>query len=83
MDVSSIRDIVYDDKSKRIEFHADGTGYHFANYRKNIIDKKWPLKGYPAIFYDCSEPQLIDFLREQGKDITVQTLDFKIVDKGI
>ena len=33
---SSIRNVKYDEKSKRIEFLADGTGYHYSDVRMSI-----------------------------------------------
>lgn len=72
---SSIRNVKYDEKSKRIEFLADGTGYHYSDVRKQIVDREWPLNGYEAIFYDYFEPSLIDTLRSKGIHIEARELN--------
>lgn len=78
MDISSIRNARYDEKSKRIEFIANGHGCHYSDYRKNIIDKQWNLNGFEAIFYDCSEPSLFNYLKEQGVQFEVGTIEYKL-----
>ena len=72
---SSIRNVKYDEKSKRIEFLADGTGYHYSDVRKQIVDREWPLNGYEAIFYDYFEPSLIDTLRSKGIHVEARELN--------
>ncbi len=67
--IDSIRDVVYDKKSKRIEFLADGEGYDYSDVDRKIIDRKWICKGYKAVFYDYFEPSLINTLRDQGLHI--------------
>lgn len=73
--LSSIRNVKYDEKSKRIEFLADGTGYHYSDVRKQIVDREWPLNGYEAIFYDYFEPSLIDTLKSKGIDVEARELN--------
>lgn len=77
MDISSIRNARYDDKSGRIEFTVDGRGYHYSDYRKNVVDKEWTLNGFEAIFYDSTQPSLFDVLRECGVRFKVGTIDYK------
>ena len=82
--LNSIRGIVYDEKSKRIEFLADGKGYHYSDVRRRIIDKEWPLNGYEAVFYDYFEPSLIETLKNNGLDVEIKELnDFSIFDNSI
>lgn len=70
MPFSSIRNVKYDVKSRLIEFLTDGTGYHYSDVRKQIVDREWPLNEYEAIFYDYFEPSLIEILK--SKDINVE-----------
>ncbi len=75
MPFSSIRNVRYDENSRRIEFLADGTGYHYSDVRKKIIDREWPLNGYEAIFYDYFEPSLIDILKTKGINVDARELN--------
>lgn len=75
MPLSSIRNVRYDENSRRIEFLADGTGYHYSDVRKQIIDREWPLNGYEAIFYDYFEPSLIDTLKTKGINVEARELN--------
>lgn len=72
---SSIRNAKFDEKSKRVEFLADGTGYHYSDVRKQIVDREWPLNGYETIFYDYFEPSLIDTLRSKGINVEERELN--------
>lgn len=83
MDIDSIHDAKYDEKSRRIEFKAFGKGYHFSDVYKNRIDKEWELKEFPAVFYDYTEPSLVSTLENQGIQFKRGTLDFLIRDGGI
>lgn len=83
IDISSIYDAKYDKDSKRIEFKANGHGYHYADVEKKSIDKDWLLKGYNAVFYDYTEPSLYDVLKSRGIQFEITTLDFKIRDSRI
>ena len=73
--LSSIRNVKYDEKSRRIEFLADGTGYSYSDVRKQIVDREWPLNGYEAIFYDYFEPSLIDTLKSKGINVEAGELN--------
>ena len=75
MPLSSIRNVKYDERSRRIEFLADGTGYHYSDVRKQIVDREWPLNEYEAIFYDYFEPSLIDTLKTKGINVEVRELN--------
>lgn len=75
MPLSSIRNVKYDERSRRIEFLADGTGYHYSDVRKQIVDREWPLNEYEAIFYDYFELSLIDTLKTKGINVEVRELN--------
>ena len=75
MPFSSIKNVKYDEKSRRIEFLADGTGYHYSDVRKQIVDREWPLNGYEAIFYDYFEPSLIETLKSKGINVETRELN--------
>lgn len=75
MPFSSIRNVKYDEKSRRIEFLADGTGCNYSDVRKQIVDREWPLNGYEAIFYDYFEPSLIGTLKSKGINVEVKELN--------
>ena len=75
MPLSSIRNVKYDERSRRIEFLADGTGYHYSDVRKQIVDREWSLNEYEAIFYDYFEPSLIDTLKTKGINVEVRELN--------
>lgn len=77
MDISSISNARYDDKSRRIEFVAEGNGFHYADYYKNIVDKEWPLKRFEAIFYDAMNPSLYETLKKYGVEFEVGTIHYK------
>lgn len=83
MDISSIAEACFDPKSKRIEFKAWGNGCHYSDVRNEIIDKQWALKGFPAVFYDYTEPSLIEALKAKGVTFREETLNFKIRDNQI
>ena len=69
------RNVKYDEKSRRIEFLADGTGCNYSDVRKQIVDREWPLNGYEAIFYDYFEPSLIGTLKSKGINVEVKELN--------
>lgn len=77
MDIPSINNARYDDKSRRIEFIANGKGIHYADYQKNIVDKEWALNGFKAIFYDAMNPSLYEILNEHGVKFEVGTINYK------
>lgn len=83
IDISSIHEAKYDKDSKRIEFKANGHGYHYADVVKKSIDKDWLLKEYNAVFYDYMEPCLYEVLKSKGIHFEIETLDFKIRDSRI
>lgn len=80
MDISPVTEASVDPKSKRIEFKAWGTGYHFSDVRKESIDKQWPLKGFSAVFYYYTEPGLQEELERRGVSFREESLNFKIRD---
>jgi len=75
MPFNSIRNVKYDEKSRRIEFLADGTGYHYSDVRRQIVDDEWPLNGCEAIFYDYFEPSLIETLKSKGINVETKELN--------
>lgn len=84
MSFSSIRNVKYDEKSKRIEFLADGMGYHYSDVSRQIVDREWPLNEYKAIFYDYYEPSLIETLKSQGIKVETRELNsFSVFDNTI
>ena len=83
MDIGTIFDAKYDEKSGRVEFKVYGKGYHFSDVDKNLIDKEWELKKFPAVFYDYTEPGLVKTLEGKGVVFERTTLDFLIRDAGI
>lgn len=72
---SSIKNVKYDEKSRRIEFLTDGTGYHYSDVSRKIVDREWPLNEYEAIFYDYFEPSLIDTLKSKGINVETRELN--------
>ena len=83
INLDTIREAKYDTRSKRIEFFADGNGYHYSNVLKLTIDKEWELNGYKAIIYDYMQPNLVEELEKNGIALTRCTLDFSISDATI
>lgn len=83
MDISSIHEAKVDEKSGRIEFKTDGDGFHYSDVVKGMIDNKWKLEDFPAVFYDYTEPSLLRTLEERGVIFSKETLDFKIRDNRI
>lgn len=81
MDISTIREAKYDEKSRRIEFIAEGRGMHYSDVRRKIVDREWPLQGYSAIFYDSMRPSLYESLIEQGVSFEVGTIEYKFSNK--
>ena len=81
MDISTIRNARYDDKSGRIEFTVDGSGYHYSDYRRNTIDKQWALKGFGAIFYDAATPGLFESLKNRGVPFEIGTINYKFTNQ--
>ena len=83
IDIETIRDAKYDPKSKRVEFHANGKGYHYSNIYKLTTDREWALDGYKAVFYNYVQPDLVDTLEANGVTFTRCTLDFSVRDASI
>lgn len=83
MDINSIHEAKFDERSRRVEFKAFGKGYHFSDVDKDRVDKEWPLKDFPAVFYDYTEPSLVETLEKEGIHFERCTLKFKIGDGGI
>ena len=83
MDMQSIHEAKYDEKSGRIEFKTNGRGMHYADHMKGIVDKEWGLYDFDAVFYDYTEPSLYRVLKEAGVVFSKETLDFKIRDNRI
>ena len=84
IDISSIKNAMYDPKSGRIEFNAIGKGIKYADYRTQKIERQWELKyDFTGIFYDYTDPGLYEYLKGIGIDFTLQTIDFKISDGRI
>lgn len=83
IDISSIYDAKYDQNSRRIEFKANGRGFHYSDVVKKTVDKEWPLAGYNAVFYDYTNPSLYELLKSKGIAFEITTLDFKIRDSRI
>lgn len=82
--LNSIRNVRFDEKSKRIEFLADGEGYHYSDVHKQVIDQEWALNGYEAVFYDYFEPSLIEILKQQGIKVETSELnDYSVFDNRI
>lgn len=83
MDINSIFEAKFDEKSGRVEFKAFGKGYHFSDVDKKQIDREWELKEFPAVFYDYTKPSLVKTLEERGVVFEKETIDFSIRDSGI
>lgn len=81
--IDSIRNVRYDEKSRRIEFEADGIGTHYSDVYRETIDRQWPLKGCNAVFYDYFEPSLISVLEREGKSIERKTIEYSVWDNKI
>lgn len=81
IDISTITNARYDEKSGRIEFKCNGEGKHYSDYLNNIIDKEWGLKGFEAIFYDSTTPSLYDTLKNQGVKFEIETIEYKFTNK--
>ena len=83
MDIASIREAKFDARSGRIEFKSDGKGKHYSDHLKGIVDKEWTLNGFPAVFYDYTEPSLQKTLEAAGVTFENKILNFKICDDRI
>lgn len=81
MDISTIRNAKYDDKSGRIEFTVNGNGYHYSDYRRNLIDKDWLLNGFEAVFYDAMQPSLFETLKNYGVKFQIGTINYKFTNR--
>lgn len=73
--IDAMRNIKYDDKSGRIVFQANGTGFHYSDIRRQIIDSQWELRDYEAVFYDYYEPSLFETLKNYGLPIEITTMN--------
>lgn len=81
MDISTIRNAKFDEKSHRIEFTINGRGCHYSDYRRKIIDREWELNGFQAIFYDATNPSLYEYLKGIGIPFEVGTIEYKMTNK--
>jgi hypothetical protein len=81
--IDSIRNVRYDEISRRIEFVADGIGTHYSDVYRNTVDKEWPLKGCNAVFYNYFEPSLISVIEKTGKSIKRETIEYSVWDNKI
>lgn len=85
IDLNTINRVMYNEKTKRIEFGAIGKGHHYSNISSGQIDKQWDLKeGYKCVLYDYYSPSIINVLSERGIRIDNEELnDFSILDNKI
>lgn len=83
MDISTIKNAIHDPKSGRIEFNVKGKGIHYSNVRTKSVDKEWPLTDFPAVFYDYTDPGLVETLKTEGVAFKDQEIKFKIRDDRI
>ena len=70
--------------SGRIEFNAIGKGIDYADYMQGIVADEWNLPPqFTGIFYDYTNPSLIETLQAEGVVFKEQEIDFKIRDARI
>jgi len=81
--LSTIRNAKYDPDSGRIEFNVDGKSVFYHNYYRNVIDSETPFHEAPTIFYEYMKPSLYTYLKNEGVEFELKTLDFKIRDPYI
>lgn len=83
MDIPTIREAKYDPQSGRVEFLVNGEGIHFSDIDKQQMDRQWSLNGYRAIFYDCTNPSLVEYLKKYGVQFSETRIGFKIRDASL
>jgi len=85
IDLNSINQVMYNEKTKRVEFLALGKGNHYSNINSGQVDKQWDLKkGYKCVLYDYYSPSIIKVLSERGISIAKEELNsFSILDNKI
>lgn len=83
LDIGSIHEAKYDDRSRRIEFKVSGKGYLFADVKEKIIQEESALDEFQAVFYDYTEPSLYETLKGLGVQFEICTLTFKVADRRI
>ena len=83
MNINTITDAIVDPNSKRVEFKANGKGIHYADLDQLRADREWDLNGFSAVFYDYTNPSLVQVLESEGVDFKEQTLDFAIRDTRV
>jgi len=81
--LSTISNAKYDPDSGRIEFNVDGKSVFYHNYYRNVIDSETPFHEAPTIFYEYMKPSLYTYLKNEGVEFELKTLDFKIRDPYI
>lgn len=85
IDLNSVNQVLFDKKTKRVEFFALGRGNHYENIKTSQIDKIWDLKkGYKCVLYDYYIPSVVETLSKRGISIIEGQLnDFSILDNKI
>lgn len=82
-DIATIKDAKYDHKSGRMEFVTDGKAIYYKDYLRETIKNERIFKEKLVVFYDYMKPSLYTYLKEQGVEFKLETLDFKIRDKHV
>lgn len=88
MNLDTIESVAYDEKSGRIELHANGKGYYYPKAINGKIvgsySEQWDLtEEFQHVFYDYYSPSLIETLSAEGIPIVHKELNqFKIFNEG-
>ena len=71
LDLTTVKEILYDKYTKRIEFYVSGEQIVFHDVFKRVVKTKVNLdsKKYKCVFYDCYEPSLVKALESLGLPI--------------
>ena len=78
MELDSIKDALYDQKSGRLEFNASGKVIIYKDYKNEVIDKECELgEKFRAKFYDYALPSLYEYLISKGFTVKKCKIKYK------
>ena len=80
LDLTTVREVLYDAKSGRVEFYVSGRQVLYDDFTTKRIRQICPLVNskYKHVCYDYYDPGLVDVLKSQGIPCRETMMDFNI-----
>ena len=83
-DIDSFNNVLYDEKTGRIEIPSKGQYIYYSDYINQTIQDAGELaEGFIDVFYDYTDPSLYETLKSLGVQFKEGPIDFSILDSRI